>query len=359
MHTYWIGSATVAAALLMTACSKAPPPAQPVRAVKTMVVGQAGEATAREYAAQVQARTESLLGFQVGGRLIARPAQLGDVVKGGQALAQLDPRDLELGHSAAQAALGSAQTQLEQGQADYRRYAELQTKGFISAAELERRSAALKAAEAQRDQASAQASVQGRQASYATLAANGPGIVTAVLAEPGQVLSAGTPVLRVALDGPRDAVFSVAEQDAAAVRALRGKAGGVQVRLWGETATHPATVREVAGAADALTRTFLVKADLSPLLVRPGQTATVLLPMAAAGGLRVPLSAVARAGDATVVWVLDTKAMTVRPRPIQLAGGEGTDALVASGLGAGDEVVTAGVHVLTAGETVRRYAGAP
>lgn len=359
MQQKWIGAVTVAAALVLAACSKAPPPAQPVRAVKTLVVGQAADAQAREYAAQVHARTESPLGFQVGGRLVKRPAQLGDVVKAGQVLAQLDARDLELGRSAAQAALGSAQIQFEQGQADYQRYAELQAKGFISAAELERRSAALKAAEAQRDQASAQAGVQGHQAGYATLTASAAGIVTAVLAEPGQVLGSGTPVLRLALDGPRDAVFNVAEQDAPAVRALLGKAGAVQVRLWGESATHPATVREVAGAADALTRTFTVKADLSPLTARPGQTATVLLPMAAAGGLRVPLTAVARSGNATVVWVLNTKAMTVQPQPVKLAGGEGADAVVASGLKSGDEVVTAGLHVLTAGDTVRRYAGAP
>lgn len=348
------------AALCLAACGKPAPQTEVVRAVKTEVVAGAAQAAPREWAAEVRARTESPLAFQVGGRLTQRPAQLGDAVRSGQVLAQLDARDLELGRAAAQAALAAAETQYQQARSDDARFAELQAKGFISAAELERRRAALKAAESQRDQARAQAGVQGHQAGYATLTAGAAGIVTAVYAEPGQVLGAGTPVLRLAHDGPRDVVFAVAEQDEAAVRALRGQQGAVQVRLGGESATHPATVREVAGAADPVGRTFAVKADLGSLAARPGQTATVLLALPTAStGLRVPLTAVTEANGRTVVWVLDAKAMTVQPRPVQLAGGDGTQALIASGLAQGDEVVVAGVHMLTPGLHVRRYTGAP
>lgn len=353
------GAAALALVLAMGGCSKAPPQAAPVRAVKTVVVGQGGKSAGREWAAEVRARTDTPLGFQVGGRLVQRPVQLGDAVKAGRVLAQLDARDLELGSAAATAQLAAAQTQYEQARSDYQRYAELQAKGFISPAELERRRTALDAAQAQRDQVRAQANVQGRQAGYATLSAPAAGTVTAVLAEPGQVLAAGSPVLRLALDGPRDAVFSVAEQDEPAVRKLLGEEGAAQVRLGAGDAPHPATVREVAGAADATTRTFLVKADLGTLAARPGQTATVSLPPAAQSGtaLRVPLAAVAERQGQSVVWVLDPKAMTVQPRTVQLAGGEGSDARIAKGLAAGDEVVTAGVHVLTPGMHVRRYAG--
>jgi membrane fusion protein, multidrug efflux system len=164
-------------------------------------------------------------------------------------------------------------------------------------------------------------------------------------------------VLRVAPDGPRDVVFAVPEQQAGALRTLEGKAGALQVRLWGESqAALPATVREVAAAADPVTRTFTVKADIGGAPVRLGQTATVTLPLpAASGALRLPLAAVFEQQGRSHVWLLDTASMTVRAQPVQVVGAEGNMVLVASGVSVGQTLVGAGVHTLTPGQKVTLY----
>jgi RND family efflux transporter MFP subunit len=156
--------------------------------------------------------------------------------------------------------------------------------------------------------------------------------------------------------GPRDVVFSVPEDKRAMIQALRGREGAVDVQLWGEAQLRPATVREVAAAADATTRTLLVKADIGPGEVTLGQTAAVLIraPQPQAG-IRLPMAALFESGGSSAVWLLDANTMKVRQQVVQLGGAEGKLVLIASGLSAGQEVVTAGVHVLTAGQTVRRY----
>jgi RND family efflux transporter MFP subunit len=170
-------------------------------------------------------------------------------------------------------------------------------------------------------------------------------------------VAAGAPVLRLALDGPRDAVFAVPETDVAAVRTLLGKAGAARMTLWGETQAVPATVREVAAAADPVTRTFLIKADVPQTAARLGRTATVSLAGPVQdGAIRLPLAAVVgQAGGQSAVWVLAPGAMTVAPRTVVLGRADGNLVLVQSGLKVGDEVVTAGTHTLSPGLVVRRY----
>ena len=347
------------AVVLLAACSKPEPAPEPVRAVRTRVVDGQTAASTLEYAAEVKARTESRLSFRVGGKLVARPVELGQAVRRGQLLGQLDVTDLGLGAEAAQAALRAAQVNLDQATADLKRFEELKAQGFISAADLERRMSTQKAAQATFEQARAQAGVQGNQAQYSRLVADVAGVITAVEAEPGAVLSSGTPVLKLAHDGPRDVVFQVPEDRIAVVRALLGKAGALQVVLWGSSAGGTplaATVREVSAAADPVGRTFQVKADLGRAEVRLGQTATVHLRGAPRQDVqRLPLAAVSEAGGRSVVWLLDAATMTVRQQPIEVAGAEGTQVLVAQGLAPGQEVVVAGVHVLTPGQKVTRY----
>lgn len=368
-HPLYLVSSLLLLGLL--GCSKPEPAPEPVRAVRTQVVGAAAGQGTLEFAAEVKARTESRLGFRVGGKLLVRPVELGQSVRAGQLLGQLDVTDLGLGAEAAQAALRAAQVNLDQAQADLKRNEELHAQGFISAAELERRASARNAAQATFEQARAQAGVQGNQAQYSRLLADVAGVVTAVEAEPGAVLAAGTPVLRIAHDGPRDVVFQVPEDRIAGVRALQGKAGALSVELWGASgAPLPATVREVSAAADPVGRTFQVKADVGRGAdVRLGQTATVRLPSARPGAgataadgrsavLRLPLPALAEVGGRSVVWLLDAAAMTVTPQPVQVAGAEGNQVLIvqgAQGVAPGQEVVVAGVHVLTPGQKVTRY----
>jgi multidrug efflux system membrane fusion protein len=221
---------TLTGALIVTACSRTEPAPDPVRAVRTVTVSTQTAGGTWEYAGEVRSRTESRLGFRVGGKIVRRQADLGDSVKAGQVLAQLDPQDLKLGQDAARAAWTAAQVNHDQAQADYKRFKELRDQGFISSAELERRENALKAAKAQLDQALAQSSVQGNQAAYAALVADASGVITGVDAEPGMVVAAGAPVVRLAHDGPRDLVFAVPEDKVDLVRQLATMPGRFKVR---------------------------------------------------------------------------------------------------------------------------------
>ena len=347
---------SLAASLVLVACGKEPAAAEPVRAVRTLTVGQLSGATTRDYAAEVHARIESKLAFRVGGKITQRPVNLGDRVKGGQALAQVDPADLRFGQDAARAGLAAAKVNYEQTAVDYKRYQDLHAQGFIGTAELERRNSALEAAKAQFDQARAQAGMQANQAAYAALTADSPGVITAVYADVGAVVGAGTPVVSLAHDGPRDVVFAVPEDQLAVFRNLQGKPGGVGVTLWGGSATIPATIREVAAAADPASRTFQVKADLPAGTAELGQTATVHVELAPADGkLRLPLQAVAGRDQQSYVWVLDKASMKVREQPVVVLRPEGDTLVLDSGLKTGDTVVTAGAHVLTPGQQVSLY----
>jgi membrane fusion protein, multidrug efflux system len=343
-------------AALLSACGKQPAAPEPERAVRTQLVSAGAANASHEYAAEVKARVESRLSFRVNGKLLSRPVNLGDTVKAGQVLARIDAQDLKLAEAAATAGVAAARTNRDQAGADYKRFVDLQRQGFISAAELERRDSAFKAAQAQLEQAKAQADVQGNQAGYAQLVADGAGVVTGVDAEPGQVLAAGTPVVRLALDGPRDIIFSVPEDQVTRVRAAASQPGALKVRLWGSDKTYPLTLREVAAAADPATRTFLVKADAGKLDVKLGQSATVVLDLPQmAGVIKLPLAAVMQQGGKTSVWTLDGASMTVKPVPVQVGGAEGNEVIIVGGLAAGQEVVVAGVHVLNPAQKVKRY----
>jgi RND family efflux transporter MFP subunit len=359
---------------LLAACSKPAPAPEPVRAVRTVKVGAEAAGSATDFAAEVKARVESRLAFRVPGKLVRRTVDLGDAVRAGQLLAQIDPQDLKLAQEAAQAGVQAAHTQHEQTLADQKRTKDLFDQGFVSAAELERRDNAVKAAAASLAQARAQLNVQGNQAGYSQLLADVSGVVTAIEAEPGAVLGAGTPVLRIAQDGPRDVVFQVPEDQVGRVRALLNQRGALGVTLWGSEASLPATLRELSAAADPATRTFLAKADLGGKAeVRLGQTATVRLALGSASpamaakaakastaavgtqAIKLPLEAIGEQKGQAVVWLLDAAQMTVTPHPVSLAAHEGRQAVIAGGLAPGQEVVVAGVHALTAGLKVKRY----
>lgn len=348
---------------LLAACSKPAPPAEPIRAVKVLTVGASSFSSGYEFAGEVRAQTESRLGFRVGGKLIRRQAELGQRVKAGQLLAEIDPQDFKLAADAARAQLQAAATNRDLAAADFKRYKTLKDQNFISSAELERRESTLKAAQAQYDQASSQLAVQGNQASYAALKADVSGVVTAIEAEPGQVVSAGTPVVRIAADGARDVVFAVPED-----RVASFKPGlVVKVRGWAQETELSARVREVAASADPVTRTYQVKVALDANVAAPPLGATVyVLPQgsgSASGGLgaegvqviKLPTSALRQEGKSSAVWVLDKASMTVRSQTIQIATADGNEAVIASGLQPGMLVVSAGVHVLSPGQKVTIY----
>ena len=350
---------TLALGAALAGCSRPEPPPEPVRAVKLLTVGASEVQAQRLFAADVRARVESRLGFRVAGKLVQRPVELGQAVRAGQLLAQLDARDYRLAVQAAQAQVAAATTQRDLAQADYERFAQLKAQNFISGAELDRRRASLQAAQAQLTQALAQASGQGNQENYTQLRADADGVVTAIEAEPGQVLEPGQTVLRLAQDGARDAVFAVPEDLVSQLRVGQE----VAVRPWGGGAEGAAklraTVRDIAASADPVTRTFTVKAALSGSPLPPlGATLTVYPSAFAPRGvqaLRLPTSALWAQGQQTAVWVFDAASSTVRAQVIEVAQVDGNEVLVRAGLQAGAQVVATGVHVLAPGQKVSIY----
>ena len=346
---------SLATVLALSACSRPEAVQEPVRAVKVMTVGTSGFDMGGEFAAEVRARVESRLGFRVAGKISQRQAEMGQRVAAGAVLAQLDAADYQLAAQAAQAQVSGARTQRDLAQAEFKRYEGLRAQNFISSAELERREATLKGAQSSLDQALAQAQNQGNQSNYTQLRADAPGVITAVEAEAGQVVAAGTPVFRLAHDGPRDAVFAVSES--MVMKLQKGQLMQAVMAQGGPTLQG--RVREISGSADPVTRTFTVKLALDAGEKVPlGATVNVLaksLQGSQAAVIKVPTSALRQEGKNTAVWVLNEAQMTVASQAVQVGTADGNEVVIAAGLQPGQRIVTAGVHVLTPGQKVSLY----
>jgi RND family efflux transporter MFP subunit len=291
----------------------------------------------------------------VGGKLVQRPVEVGQRVAAAQLLALIDAQDYQLAAQAAQAQVSAAQSQRDLAAADFKRFEALTAQNFISGAELERREATLKSADAALNQAKAQAQAQGNQAGYARLTASHAGVITAIEAEAGQVVSAGQPIVRLAHDGPRDAVFAVSEQ-----LALGLKIGqSMTATLLSTGQPLKGKIRELAASADPVTRTYAVKLALEASANLP-LGATVNVHAAPLSGsqtevIKLPTSALRQEGTGSAVWVLDEASMTVNLNPVQVATVDGNQVVISGGLQAGQKVVSAGVHVLTPGQKVTVY----
>lgn len=342
-----------------------------MRAVKVLTVSAGATRAIAEYSGEVRARIESRLGFQVGGKITRRQAELGQRISAGQVLAQLDAQDLQFGADAARAQVALARANRELAAADYKRYETLKAQNFISGAELQRRDGAFKAADAQLHQVSAQSAVQGNQVRYAALLADASGVVTAVEAEPGQVVVAGTTVVRLAVDGVRDVVFTVPDGDLPGVV----PDAPVLLRVWNQAIPAASTasaapgkegaplmrgrVREIAASSDPATRTYTIKVAVEDNVALPLGLTVYVRPdttgLKAPSVIKLPTTALWRDGQFTAVWLVDKVSMTVKSQRVEIATADVNDAVVASGLQPGIVVVTAGVHVLAPGQKVSIY----
>jgi RND family efflux transporter MFP subunit len=346
------------AALLLAACGDGRKAEDPVRPVLTVTVAPGGATTRDVFSGEVRARVETDLAFRIGGKIAARLVDAGARVKKGQALARLDPEDARLAASAARAQLASAESDRALAKAELDRATDLLAKKFISQSAWDARQAAFAAATARADQARSQATLSGNQESYATLDADADGLVVSVSAEPGQVVAAGQPVLRLARDGELEVVVNAPEGQVGRFRPGQE----VVAFLWADPATRfPGRVREIAGGADAVTRTFAVRVSLArvPPAARVGMSATIAFQPSVDEELVVlPLTALVRDGDAAAVWVVDPKTSRVKRRAVRLGQFREDGATILSGLAAGEIVVAAGVHKLRDDQPVR-LAGAP
>ena len=343
----------------LAACGSDQAAQEPVRPVITQTVVPGGNATRDVYSGELRARHETDLGFRVGGKIVARLADPGARVKKGQALARLDPEDARLAAQAAAAQLASAESDMALARAELDRHADLLAKKFISQSAYDVKHNAFNAARARAEQARSQAGISANQQEYTTLVADADGVVISVAAEPGQVVAAGQPVLKLAHAGEREVVVNVPEGQLA-----RFKVGQpVAVSLWAEpSAPFPGRVREIAGGADPVTRTYAVRVNVpaAPAAAQLGMTANVAFADPAQADLVVlPMSALARKGDGAAVWVVDPATGKVAMRPVAIGRFREDGVTITQGLQAGDVVVTAGVHKLRQGQSVRLASARP
>ena len=345
-------SLAVLAVVSLAGCSEQPVATEDVRPVRTLTVSPRSTSGVAEFSGEVRPRIETRAGFQVGGRMTQRLVEVGQVVRQGQTLATVDPQDYRLAADASEAARTSAQVDRDQQRADYKRFEDLQAKGFISQAELDRRKASLDAAEARYAQAAANARVTGNQAAYAVLRAPHDAVVTAIDAEVGQVVSAGQSVVRLAQTAEKEVVIGIPEQQLALLR----EATDISVRLWAGGAPIKGKLRELSPVADPATRTFPARIALidPPPNVALGMTGPVAfaipLPQPV---ITLPLQALVVEAGATHAWRYDPASNTVQRTRVRVGNVAGNEIVVAEGLKAGDMVVTAGAHQLKEGQKVK------
>lgn len=327
----------------------AAPEIRPVRVVT--IEEQAGGDTV-SLTGTVQAQSTVNLAFRIPGRMVERLVNVGDAVAPGQAVARLDPQNEENALRAARADLAAAMGQLAEAQNNYERQSALLRDGWTTKVRYDEARQALETTQSRADAAQAQLNTAENQVSYTELFADSAGTVTAVGAEPGEVVQAGHMVAQVARKEGRDAVFDVparlkdaapAEPEIEVFLAL-----DPNVRTVGR-------VREVAPRADPVTGTFEVKVGLAdpPAAMRLGSTVTGRMQVGAEPGIAIPAAALTRAERQPAVWIVDPATETVALRNVEVLRHDPARVIVAQGLAAGDVVVTAGVQALRPGQKVR------
>jgi RND family efflux transporter MFP subunit len=314
---------------------------------------QAANTESRAFTGTIAARVQSDLGFRVSGKVLARLVDAGQTVKRGQPLMRIDPVDLQLAAQAQQEAVTAARARALQTAADEARYRDLQGTGAISTSAYDTAKAAADAAKAQLSAAEAQANVARNASRYAELVADGDGVVVETLAEPGQVVSAGQIVVRLAHAGPREAVIQLPETLRPAVGSI-----GLATLFGKDSAGVPAKLRQLSDAADSLTRTFEARYVLGGELANAplGATVTIQIPaggVAANGGMQVPIGALFDAGKGPGVWVIKGAPARVSWLPVSVLSLSDDHARVVGQLRQGDRIVALGAHLLREGEQVR------
>ncbi|REE23326.1 RND family efflux transporter MFP subunit [Paraburkholderia sp. BL27I4N3] len=351
-----LATSTVVCALplALVACgAKAPSDPRTEAPLVRAAIAQAAIPASRSFTGTVAARVQSDLGFRVSGKVLERLVDAGQTVKRGQPLMRIDPIDLRLAAQARQDAVTAARARAQQTAQDEERYRDLRGTGAISASAYDQIKAAADAAKAQLSAAEADAGVARNATGYAGLVADGDGVVMETLAEPGQVVSAGQPVVRLAHAGRREAVIQLPET----LRPAVGSAA--QATLFGNGgASVPATLRQLSEAADARTRTFEARYVLQGELADAplGATVTVQIPdarSAVPGGLQVPIGALFDAGKGPGVWVINGEPAKVFWRPVTVEHLDDDSARVAGKIKQGDRIVALGAQLLREGEQVR------
>lgn len=338
---------------LLAACNPADEAVAPeIRPVRVVTVESGTGADSVSLTGRVQAESEVNLAFRIDGRMISRAVNVGDTVTAGQEIARLNPENEEDGLRAAEATLQGARGQLIEARANEERNRSLLAQNFISKAAFDRITQVANSAQAQVDAAQAQVGIARNRLGYTRLLADAGGVVTAVGAEPGEVVQGGRMVVQVARKDGRDAVFDVS----ARLKDIAPANPEITVTLATDSSvTARGRVREVSPRADPVTGTFAVRVGLidPPAAMRLGTTVTGRMQLGAAKGIEIPAAALVRDQGRTAVWVVDPQALTVSLRPIEVGASDPAKVTVAAGLNPGEIVVAAGVQALRPGQKVR------
>jgi membrane fusion protein, multidrug efflux system len=324
-----------------------------VRPVRVAVVGEAVRGHRITYSGAVRPRIESAIGFRVAGKIVERFVNVGDRVDVDQVIARLDDADLKLAANSAKAAVASARSRRTVASDNLERGKALLPKAIISQAAYDIRRNEMDAAVSALDSAEAQLRQATNEVGYATLKADNAGIVTAVMGEPGQVVSAGQTVITLAHAEETEIAVSVPEQDAGHLTIGQQ----ANITLWaGPRVSIEGRIREIAGQADPASRTYAVRIAVSgaPQIMRLGMTASVALQTNdEAPGVVVPLTALTESEGGPEVFVVDPMNEAVRKTPVSVSGIAEDGVRITDGLHGGEVVVTAGVQFLRDGMRVR------
>lgn len=321
--------------------------------MRTVVAGRTAGSVGATYSGEIRARYESQLGFRTAGKIVARMVEVGSHVKRGQPLFQLDTTQETLQVAAAGAEADAARSRVAQARVDVKRTEQLLAQNFASQAELDQQRLALNQAEAQLRSAQARQQLNANMRGFTTLVADRDGVVSAINAEAGQVVSAGQTIATVAADGEREVSISIPESRVDELR----KAPTLTITVWAQPdKSWTGKLRELAPDADSVTRTYSARISIQEAgpELRLGMTASVIAPdVDGSGVVRVPLTAIVDHERGRQVWVVDPKTSRVIAREVKLGAAQNDSVIVVEGLAGGETVVTAGVHMLQPGQQVK------
>jgi RND family efflux transporter MFP subunit len=327
-------------------------PAETPRPVLVTTVHYEPQTPDRSFVGTIKPRIETDLGFRVAGKVAKRLVEVGESVEQGQPLALLDETDLKLQAEQAQAELSAASGVRAQAEAALQRAIDLRAKGWTTAVQMDQARAQADEAQGRYNRAERSVDLTKNSLSYATLAADGRGIVTASLVEPGQVVAAGQGAIRVARSSEKEVVVAIPEMLVA-----RARDDGARVSLWSDPRKqYPAKLRELAPMADAATRTYLAKFTLPGAGedVKLGMTATLTLTDNATQRVaRLPLSALFNQGTGASLFVVDGKSGDVTLKPVTVRAYDKNNVEITGGVEDGENVVVLGVQKLDTEQKVR------
>ncbi len=329
-------------------------PRQIVRPVKVSRIVDQGDSV-MSFAGDVRARYETILSFRVAGKLLTRQVDVGDRVRKGHVLAQLDQNDYRLAVRDLQAQLASAVANRDFLRDDVARYRELLAQNVTSPPEFDRHQTAYTMARERAAALQAQLGHAVNQLAYTELSADRDGVVTALEVERGQVVSGGQAVVKLAQLDEKEIHFDVPEH------LLPGltRQQAVNITLWADHERRlKGQIREIASAADPASRTYRVKSTLleNQETAQLGMTATVWIHSNTSSRMTIPLSAVFTPQNKPGqphVWLVDEQTGTVRSVPVQVGEPLDGEQIAVTGLASGQLLVSAGVQRLAEGQAVR------